>query len=165
MLRRRWGLSWRLNGRPEEPPVVYAGRRDNGMRLLALEEGAETAGLKCGQGLAEARAICPNLIVIEEDPAADRRFLEALGDWCDRYTPLVGLDGADGLFLDITGCAHLFGGEEAMLKDILTRLTQMGMAVQGQSPARQAYHQPLPASTQTALWETAKQKPYLLPCR
>ncbi len=101
------------------------------MRLLALEEGAETAGLKCGQGLAEARAICPNLIVIEEDPAADRRFLEALGDWCDRYTPLVGLDGADGLFLDITGCAHLFGGEEAMLKDILTRLTQMGMAVQG----------------------------------
>lgn len=131
MLRRRWGLSWRLNGRPEEPPVVYAGRRDNGMRLLALEEGAETAGLKCGQGLAEARAICPNLIVIEEDPAADRRFLEALGDWCDRYTPLVGLDGADGLFLDITGCAHLFGGEEAMLKDILTRLTQMGMAVQG----------------------------------
>ncbi|MGE6742849.1 Y-family DNA polymerase [Allorhizobium pseudoryzae] len=101
------------------------------MRLVALEEEAEAAGLKCGQGLAEARAICPNLIVIEEDTSADRRFLEALGDWCDRYTPLVGLEGADGLFLDITGCAHLFGGEEAMLKDILTRLNQMGMAVRG----------------------------------
>lgn len=131
VLRRRWGLSWRLNGRPDEPPVIYAGRRDNGIRLLAIDEMAETTGLKCGQGLAEARAICPNLIVIEEDRAADSRFLEALGDWCDRYTPLVGLEGADGLFLDITGCAHLFGDEAAMLKDILARLTQMGMAVQG----------------------------------
>ncbi|MCY1665426.1 DNA polymerase Y family protein [Rhizobium sp. SL86] len=120
-----------MNGRPDEPPVIYAGRRDNGMRLVALEEGAETVGLKCGQGLAEARAICPNLTVIEEDTSADRRFLEALGDWCDRYTPLVGLEAPDGLFLDITGCAHLFGGEAAMLEEILTRLTQMGMAVRG----------------------------------
>nr|WP_281288981.1 DNA polymerase Y family protein [Rhizobium straminoryzae] len=110
---------------------MVAGRRDNGMRLLALDETAETAGLRMGQGLAEARAICPNLIVIEEDAAADRRLLEALADWCDRFTPLVGLDGTDGLFLDITGCTHLFGGEAAMLQEILTRLTQMGLAVRG----------------------------------
>ena len=38
-------------------------------------------------------------------------LLEAIADWCDRYTPLVGLDPPDGLLLDITGCAHLFGGE------------------------------------------------------
>ncbi|TRL33472.1 DNA polymerase Y family protein [Rhizobium straminoryzae] len=135
ILRRRWGLSWRLNGRSngrhDDTPVVVAGRRDNGMRLLALDETAETAGLRMGQGLAEARAICPNLIVIEEDAAADRRLLEALADWCDRFTPLVGLDGTDGLFLDITGCTHLFGGEAAMLQEILTRLTQMGLAVRG----------------------------------
>jgi protein ImuB len=101
------------------------------MRLAALDEAAETIGLKKNLGVAEARAIYPTIDVIEEDPAADRRFLEGIADWCDRYTPLVALDGKDGLFLDITGCAHLFGGEEALLKDILSRLLQMGLDVRG----------------------------------
>lgn len=101
------------------------------MRLTALDSHAQALGLKRGQGLAEARAICPSLTVVEEDQAADKRFLEALADWCDRYTPLVSLEGKDGLFLDITGCAHLFGGEDAMLQEILMRLEQMGMEVRG----------------------------------
>jgi protein ImuB len=101
------------------------------MRLVALDAVAEAAGLKHGQGLAEARAICPSLIVSEEDKAADRRFLEALADWCDRYTPLVALEGDDGLFLDITGSSHLFGGEAALLRELQTRLLEMGMEVQG----------------------------------
>lgn len=101
------------------------------MRLIALDSHAERAGLKRGQGLAEAHAICPGLEVVEEDQAGDQRFLEALADWCDRYTPLVALEGKDGLFLDITGCAHLFGGEETMLDEILTRLEQMGLEARG----------------------------------
>ena len=97
------------------------------MRLTALDEAAERIGLRKNQGVAEARAICAGLDVIEEDQPADRRLLDQIADWCDRYTPLVALDGRDGLFLDITGCAHLFGGEEALLQDILTRLFQMGL--------------------------------------
>jgi protein ImuB len=129
--RKRWGLSWRSTGRPEEPPIVCSGRSNNAMRLTALDEAAEKIGLKKGQGVAEARAIYPTLDVIEEDMAADRRFLEGIADWCDRYTPLVAIDGNDGLFLDITGCAHLFGGEEVMLRDILSRLFQMGIDAYG----------------------------------
>jgi protein ImuB len=101
------------------------------MRLTALDESAERLGLRKGQGVAEARAMYPKLDVVEEDPAADRRLLEAIGDWCDRYTPLVALDGKDGLFLDITGCVHLFGGEKALLKDILSRLFHMGLDARG----------------------------------
>lgn len=101
------------------------------MRLAALDEVAERIGLRCGQGVAEAKAIHPALEVIEADAGADQRFLEGIADWCDRYTPLVALDGKDGLFLDITGCAHLFGGEDAMLKDILLRLFQMGIDARG----------------------------------
>ena len=88
-------------------------------------------GLRSGQGLAEARAICPNVIVIDEDQAAERRLLEGIADWCDRYTPLVALEGKNGLFLDITGCAHLMGGEASLLGDIFKRLTQMGFEVRG----------------------------------
>lgn len=85
--------------------------------------------LKPGMGVAEARAIHPGIEVLDADPQADARLLEALADWCDRYTPLVGIDGQDGLFLDITGCAHLFGGERAMLDDILARFFHQGFMV------------------------------------
>nr|WP_262913591.1 DNA polymerase Y family protein [Rhizobium halophilum] len=129
--RRLWGASWRLTGRPDHPPLLCSGRRDNGMRLTALDEVATELGLRHGQGLAEARAMYPAIDVAEEDPTADRALLEAIADWCDRYTPLVALDGSDGLFLDITGCTHLFGGEQALLDDILLRLFQMGFKVQG----------------------------------
>ncbi|WP_405047751.1 Y-family DNA polymerase [Rhizobium lentis] len=129
--RKRWGLSWRSKGRPEEPPLVYCGKLNNAMRLTALDEFAERLGLRKDQGVAEARAMYPALDVMEEDPAADRRLLEAIADWCDRYTPMVAFDGRDGLLLDITGCAHLFGGERALLKDILSRLFHMGLDARG----------------------------------
>ncbi|QWW67731.1 DNA polymerase Y family protein [Rhizobium sp. WYJ-E13] len=129
--RKRWGLSWRSKGRPEASPIVCSGKLNNAMRLTALDEFAEKLGLRKEQGVAEARAMYPALDVVEEDPAADCRLLEAIADWCDRYTPMVALDGKDGLFLDITGCAHLFGGESALLKDILSRLFHMGLDVRG----------------------------------
>lgn len=65
------------------------------------------------------------------DPAADGALVEALADWCGRYTPLVGLDGPDGLLLDIGGCAHLFGGEAALRADLLARLGGFGLAARG----------------------------------
>ncbi len=101
------------------------------MRLVALNETAFRVGLSRGQAPAEARAIYPMLEVVEEDPGADARLLAEIADWTDRYTPLVALDGVDGLMLDITGCAHLFGGEEAMLADIVDRLQRQGIAARG----------------------------------
>ncbi|PDT13423.1 DNA repair protein [Rhizobium sp. M1] len=129
--RRRWGPSWRSKERPEAPAIVCSAKLNNAMRLTALDELAERLGLKKDQGVAEVRAMYPTLEVVEEDPAADRRLLEAIADWCDRYTPLVAFDGKDGLFLDITGCTHLFGGEKALLKDVLSRLFHMGIDARG----------------------------------
>lgn len=80
-------------------------------------------------GIADARAMHPAIEVAEADPQADRRLLESLADWCDRYTPLVALDGTDGLFLDITGCSHLFGGEKPLLDDLRARFLGQGFEV------------------------------------
>jgi protein ImuB len=124
-------MSWRSKGRPDHPPIVCAGRHGNAIRLTGLDEAAEALGLKHGQGLAEARAMFPMLDVMDEDAGADAALLSALADWCDRYTPLVALDGHNGLFLDITGCAHLFGGEERLLEDILNRLSHLGFDARG----------------------------------
>jgi len=127
----RWGQSWRCHGRPDHPPVVLAGHVRNAVRITALDDEARRAGLKRGQGVTEARAMIPDIDVIDADPDADRAFLTGIADWCDRYTPLVALDGADGLFLDITGSAHLFGGEKALFDDVLMRLFHMGIEARG----------------------------------
>lgn len=86
--------------------------------------------------LADARAMIPHLVVADDDSAADVALLDSIADWAERYTPLVALDtqqearrseGPTGiLLLDITGCAHLFGGEETLRADLLFRLTAQG---------------------------------------
>jgi protein ImuB len=93
-----------------------------------VNDAAARLGLTAGMALADARAMYPALTVMDAEPQAEQRLLAAVADWCDRYTPLVGLDPPDGLMLDITGCAHLFGGEAALGRDIVRRLAQQGLA-------------------------------------
>lgn len=69
----------------------------------------------------------PELAVDPHDPEADAALLAGLATACDRYTPLVALDPPDGLFLDVTGCAHLFGGEAGLRDDLLARLGRAGL--------------------------------------
>ncbi len=91
-----------------------------------MNDAAAALGLRPAMALADARAKYPALDAVDGDLDEDRRILEAIADWCDRYTPLVGLDGTDGLLLDVAGCAHLFGGEAAMGRDLLRRLEAQG---------------------------------------
>lgn len=95
------------------------------MRLAAVDETATALGLACGTALADARARIPLLEVADDDPVADAALLDAIADWAERYTPLVARDER-GLFLDITGCAHLFGGETTLAADITARLLAHG---------------------------------------
>jgi protein ImuB len=92
---------------------------------------AEAGGVGAGLPLADARAVLPHLKIIEHEPAADFRALARLAGWAERYTPWTQIDHGDegagaGLWLDLTGCAHLFGGEAALLRDLTTRLGRQG---------------------------------------
>lgn len=118
-------------------PLALFEKAGGAQRLVALCEGAAKLGLAPGLGVAEARARFPHLELIEADRPGDARLLEMVADWCDRYTPLVALDGSSRLLLDISGCAHLFGGEAAMVADLTTRLTAQGLTVRT-AVARQA---------------------------
>ncbi|WP_024508805.1 DNA polymerase Y family protein [Bradyrhizobium sp. ARR65] len=112
----------------DEPSVVVA-KENNAIKIYSLDDAAARFGLDIGQPLANARAICPHLRVFDADLTADAKILNDIADWCDRFTPLVALDPPHGLFLDITGCAHLFGGEAALLKLLCDLLTAQGFAV------------------------------------
>ena len=70
---------------------------------------------------ADACAMCPTLDWAEDAPHEDARVLDGVAGWCERYTPLVGTHPPDGLIFDITGVAHLFGGEAGLARDLLTR--------------------------------------------
>jgi protein ImuB len=96
--------------------------------LTAVDDTAERLGLSPGLALAQARAMYPSIEAVEEDAAADAALLERLADWALRYTPLVALDPPDGLMLDISGCAHLYGGEDALVTDLSGRLEAAGFA-------------------------------------
>ena len=109
-------------GEGNAPSVVVA-KQNNALLIYALDDLAVRAGLSIGLPLANARAICPELTVFDADEVADRKTLDDIADWCDRFTPLVALDPPHGLYLDITGCAHLFGGERALLQIVCGALS------------------------------------------
>jgi protein ImuB len=115
----------------QEIPSVVVIKQHNALLLHALDDTAARAGLSIGLPLANAHAICPELTVYDANEAADTKTLNDIADWCDRFTPLVALDPPYGLFLDITGCAHLFGGEQALLQIVCGALTRRGFAVSG----------------------------------
>nr|WP_256325879.1 DNA polymerase Y family protein [Sphingomonas sp. YR710] len=110
-------------------PFAFVEKQKGAMRLVAVDPHALALGIVPGLSLADARARVPELEAIDYDPQADKTWLERIADGCDRYTPMVAIDPPDGLLLDISGCAHLFGGEQALVDDIQTRLDRLGMTV------------------------------------
>lgn len=110
-------------------PLVFVERVKGALRLSAVCPRARGAGLVPGLTLADARARIPELVVSDHDPTADATCLERIADDCDRWSPLVALDGIDGLVLDITGCTHLFGGEAMMRRRMVQHLQHHGFTL------------------------------------
>lgn len=116
-----------LHGEGSRPHALLA-TDANARRIYALDDAARALGLYVGQKATDAAALVPELETHDADPVADAAALEALCDWCVRFSPAVAVDGADGLFLDITGVSHLWGGEAAMAGDLLGRMAANGIA-------------------------------------
>lgn len=112
-----------------DEPLALTASTVGGVRVVAATEAASFRGVEVGQLLADARALCPDLQIRDADDKADAKALKSLSDWLTRYTPWVSPasehNGNDGVMLDITGCAHLFGGEEALMSDLLKRLARL----------------------------------------
>jgi protein ImuB len=133
-------------------PFVLTVEAAGGPRIAALNEAAEAEGLAVRDLLADARAKVTTLQVRPAEPAADDAALRRLALWATRYTPTVSPwgeeNGADGFFLDVAGASHLFGGEEMLLADLISRLDRFGL------PARLAI-----ADTAGAAWALARFHP------
>ena len=109
-----------------EPPLVMAAQAGNRLEIQAVNPAARALGLMPGMAVADARAWVPHVIVLPLEPEADAAGLKQLADWATRFSPLVAIDGIDGLMLDIAGCAHLWGSETRMLTDLDRHMRAFG---------------------------------------
>lgn len=127
-----WGKGSGRSPPAEDTPFALVDKGVHGLTLSGLNAAARKLGLRHGQAHADACAIAPDLISAPAEPERDRVVLQKLALWAERWSPSVSLDAEgpelEGLILDVTGAAHLWGGEAAMLADIRSRLRKAGIA-------------------------------------
>lgn len=119
---------------PDETPWAVVDAREGALRLVGLSAAAAAQNLRAGQALADARAISPALRTQMWRAAQEAAAREALRRWALRYSPWAADDadpqdasGAAALRVDVTGCAHFYGGEAGLLADVVDRLARMGV--------------------------------------
>jgi protein ImuB len=122
-LSRRKGSAAPADETPFATVIDIAGRR-----LLAAVNPAAAAGLVPGMPLADALSFIPGLATALAQPEEDAATLRRLTEWCGRYSPWTAPDGTDSVRIEITGSAHLWGGEQALANDLLTRLDRRHVA-------------------------------------
>ena len=110
-------------------PFAVVGLRDQAQVLVSLNPAAEAAGLRQGQPFRDAMALCAHLVTVPEHAPADQAFLAALRRWAGKFSPWVAEEPPDALVIDLTGCAHLFGGEEGVLAQVAEDCADLGLTV------------------------------------
>jgi protein ImuB len=110
-------------------PLVLRTPSHGRMIITAVNAVAENKGISCGMVLADAMAIHPDLVVLDDKSDLLEKLLKRLAEWCIRFTPVVAIDAPDGLMFDATGCAHLWGGELSYVTAITRKLNERGYDV------------------------------------
>ena len=118
----------RLGGALPRPFAVTEDR--NGAQIIvSLDPEAERAGLRLDQPLRDATAMCPGLLTRPANPLAEAAFLTVLRRWAGKFSPWVAQEPPDSLLIDLTGCAHLFGGEAALLAQVDLDCADLGLTM------------------------------------
>lgn len=123
---RKRRLQWNNAWQPDKPCVI-ATLEGQQRCVVAVNAAAAACGITPGMALSRARVIQPDVKVEPAQPHTDAHALQRLAVGALRYSPLVAACPPDGLWIDATGAAHLFGGEAAMVEKITRRLHTAGI--------------------------------------
>ena len=110
-------------------PFAVVGLRNGAQILISLNPEAEGAGLAQGQPLRDATAMCPHLLTAPENAPRDAAFLRAMRRWAGKFSPWVAEEAPDALVIDLTGCAHLYGGETALMAQVEEDCADLGLSL------------------------------------
>lgn len=108
---------------PEPKPI------DATAKLSAVNESAKRYGVRAGQTIAEACALVANLVVREVTQAEVRSTLSCIAEVGLSLGTTVSVEVPDTVCVDITGSAHLQGGELALGSEFANRVRAMGHSV------------------------------------
>ncbi|WP_299202993.1 DNA polymerase Y family protein [uncultured Tateyamaria sp.] len=109
-------------------PVAVVEEHHNMQVITSLNGMAQADGLQIGQPVRDAHAMCPGLLTFPRSSQGETQFLEALQRWASRFSPWVAPEDEDALVVDLTGCAHLFGGEERLMQVVQDDCTDLGLS-------------------------------------
>ena len=112
---------------PREKPLVTVTKIGSRRLIASACLAARKVGLIEGMAVAKAQAMVPDLHIIDADPDGESASLRQLAEWLIRFSPVVAPDPPDGIWIDIAGVEHLFGGEEALLKKLIDRVENNGI--------------------------------------
>ena len=124
----RW---MKTSGSAPEVVVALVIEGPHGQIISAVTDAARVGGARVGMRLTDARALDPGLVAVAADVAGDAALLARLARWAGRWSPLVEVDGADGIRMDVSGVAHLFGGEAGLVADVEGRFARAGVTARG----------------------------------
>ena len=115
-------------GAASAPPLAVASEEGARSSLLAVNEGARSAGIRPGMGLDAACARAPRLEVRGRDPVLETAALQKLAIWAGRFTAFVSPAPSAGLLLEVGGSLRLFGGVDRLRQGIENGLRELGFA-------------------------------------
>ena len=110
-----------------EAPVVLARNGPHGPVVHDVNRVAQSLGISPGARVTDMRALAPGLRVADADLDADAADLARLAEWSRRWCPWTRVEGDSALLLDTTGANHLFGGEAAMIADMVRAFAAAGL--------------------------------------
>ena len=111
--------------------VLYR-QSGNRNQVVMVSRSARQDGIRPGMSLAEAQALQAAACCIEHDHESDVLELQRLAECCQCVSPTVALEQRGSiscLLLDISGCDHLFGGEQNLVVRLTTVLSLQGYFV------------------------------------
>ncbi len=98
-------------------------------KLDAVNAQARQYGVREGQSIAEASALVAGLVVRRVSLSALAHALESVAEAALGFGATVAIGAPDTVWVDVTGSAHLFGGEAALGTELISRVRAMGHGV------------------------------------
>lgn len=113
---------------PPEQAIAVIAKFGSKRWVSAADAAARKVGVRVGMPAAKAQAIFRDLMLVDADPAADAAALERIALWAlTVYSPIVAVDGTDGIVMDTEGADHLQGGEQPMLEKVANQFRAKGL--------------------------------------
>ncbi|MBV2359214.1 DNA polymerase Y family protein [Thalassococcus sp. CAU 1522] len=127
----RLGAERLLRAEPhlDDRPFAVVAEHGPAQVLSSLSVAASQAGLYPGQPVRDAHAMCAGLVTRPQDVRREAAFLDALHRWAGKFSPWVASEPPDALVIDLTGCAHLFGGEAQLCEQVTQDCADLGLSV------------------------------------